>query len=293
MDASMRGVYELFHGTDGQLSEDALARRNRVGKSYEESTRLGEAALEDGDTAGALIHFRRAVSQAEGDLALTATAQANLAGVLSFSDDLPGATHAFLQSLQLANSAEPRAGLSDIYRREGRFRDAVAELDAAIALEPTNAFHHFKLAETLAEMGEKRRALAAMRHAIMNKPDNAFYHCFAGNLHLRLKEYSGALSSFRAAVELSPGDDYYYLRTAVAFWCLGKHPEAVRAIRMAYDLDQDKTMYAGMLYLMHSEMGQLDDAQTYAASAKRLDAYDHASIAKLRQEMGLNDGGSR
>ncbi|MDX2064943.1 MAG: tetratricopeptide repeat protein [Fimbriimonadaceae bacterium] len=284
----MRGVYELFHGSDGQLSEDAIARRNRVGRDHAESTDLGAASLEDGDVTGALIHFRRAVEQAAGNPELAAVAQANLAGVLSFSDDLPGATHAFLQSLRLANAAEPRAGLSDVYRREGRFRDAVAELDAAIALEPTNAFHHFKLAETLAEMGEKRRALTAMRHAIMNQPDNAFYHCFAGNLQLKLKEYSGALSAFRAAVELSPGDDYYYLRTAVAFWRLGKRTEAIRAIRMAYDLDAEKTMYAGLLYLMHSELGQPEDAQTYAASAKKLDAYDHSSIAKLRQEMGLD-----
>ncbi|RYG49696.1 tetratricopeptide repeat protein [bacterium] len=246
------------------------------GRTLDESRALGEASLEDNNLESAVRHFRKAVEQSEpGDT----QAMADLAGVLTASDQLPEAMRQYQKALKAKQDPDPLIGISELYRRYGRFRDSLEPLQKAIELEPTNPYHHYKLAETLRDMGERRKALAAIQNAILVKPDESFYHYFAGDLLLSMDRIEESLPAFRAAVELSPGDDFLYLRTAVAFYRANKPVEAIKALRLASDLNPDEDLYLALLE-------QISD-EPITGRRPKLDRYDEDRLSRLMAEMEI------
>jgi tetratricopeptide (TPR) repeat protein len=288
MEPSFRQIAELFQITIPGLEPevDAPARKKR-GENAEESEELGRQSLSDGDYEAAIRHFKQAVQQRDQkDVGNTLV---DLAGAYDYADQAPQAYREYQKALKaMADSPEPLLGISDLYRRYGRFRDSIEKLEEAIRLEPANAFYHIKLAEALREMGEPKRALLAAQGAVAAQPDESFYHYWVGDLCIQMERFEGALDALRAAIELSPGDDFLYLRAAVAFWRVDRRPEAIKAIRLASDLDPDKLVYRGLLETMLEEMGQYDEAALEQESAKRMDRYDRDTLGRTLGEMGLS-----
>ncbi|RYG39241.1 tetratricopeptide repeat protein [bacterium] len=246
------------------------------GRTVDESRALGEASLEDNNFESAVRHFRRAVELSEpGDV----EAMHDLAGVLAASDQLPEAMRQYQKALKAKQEPDPLIGISELYKRYGRYRDSLEPLQKAIELEPANPYHHYKLAETLRDMGERKKALAAIQNAILVKPDESFYHYFAGELFLAMGRFEEALPAYRAAVELSPGDDFLYLRTAVAFYLADKPAETIKAIRLASDLNPDEDLYQALLEKISDEPS--------AARPPKLDRYDEERLRRLMVEMDI------
>jgi len=261
--------------------------KKKVGKDASESEDLGRQSLNEGDYETAIKHFRKACEQrgsASVDILI------DLGGAYDFGDQAPQAMRQYEKALRLKeNAVEPQLGLSDLFKRYGRFRDAIEHLQKAIELEPSNAFYRIKLAETLRDMGEPTRALEVAQSAVLVKPDESFYHYWIGDLLIELKRFNEALDSLRAAIELSPGDDFLYQRACVAFWCAGRHQEAIKAARLASDLDPSKNLYHGLLELLlaHSDMREEAALETKAAS--KMDRYDQELLRRMAVEMGIVD----
>jgi tetratricopeptide (TPR) repeat protein len=257
--------------------------RNRDGKDAEESRMLGAQSLDEGDVTDAIRHFRRAIEQAEDPTEI----RHDLAAAYQVGEMSPEAMRQYAIALKVKNDPEARLGLADVYARYGRYRDAVAQLEEAIRLDPTNAYHHHKLAEKLRDMGEKRRALISSQLAVANKPDDAFYHYWLGDLQMELGRNVEALESIRTAIEFSPGDDFLYLRASVAFWRLERKLDAIKAVRLASELDPDKNFYHGLLELLLEENGQLDEAILETNRADKMDRFDHDQLQRVAKEMGI------
>lgn len=280
-----RIVTELF-GIPGQDVDEGLesAPRKAVGDTAEESSSLGGLSLLEGDYEAAIRHFKKSIEQrGEQD----PTGQVELGAAYEVIDEAPQALRQYRKALRAQSQAEPLAGISQLLRREGRFRDAVEEQRRAIDLEPDNALHHFRLAELLREAGFPRRALEAIERAVVANPAEPFYHYWMGDLLLAMKRWSEAIEALHAAVELSPGDDHLFFRAASAFWGAGRQPEAVKAIRLAGDLDPDKPLYAGALAVLLFEMGQVDDANQELTRAKKMDQLDRENLRRFCAELGL------
>lgn len=265
--------------------EIAAGTRKAKGDDAVESSQLGGLSLSEGDYERAIEHFKRAIDQTEGADPLR---RLDLGGAYEFADMEPQALRQYRTALRAkADAPEPHLGIAELYKRDGRRRHAIAELEAALAANPNNAFYQFKLAELHLELGEKARALVAIQHAVADSPADSFYHYWMGDLLIRMKRYPEALDAFRAAIELSPGDDFLYVRAAVAFWLDGKHPEAVKSVRLAGDLDPDKLVYHGILELFLSEMGLDAEADLEAKSAAKMDAYDQDLLTRFAAELRL------
>jgi tetratricopeptide (TPR) repeat protein len=286
MQPSYLQIAELFGlkapDVDPEVQEN---RRKKVGKTAQESEELGRMSLSDGDYEAAIKHFRKAVEQRDpGDI----HARIELGGAFEYADQAPQAMRQYERAIQIRQDApEPHVGLSEIYRRYGRYKESIEELHTAIELEPGNAFFHHKLASVWRELGEKQRALVAAQGAVAAAPDESFYHYWIGDLLIEMRRYSEALDSLRAAIELSPGDDFLYLRAAVAFWGTAQRQEAVKAVRLASDLDPAKNLYYGVLGLLLTEMGLEDEALLEHARAQAMDAYDHEALRRLAIEAGI------
>jgi len=265
--------------------EESEGPRKLRGDTAEESAALGSQALAEGDYEKAIEHFRRAVEQSkEAD----PDRQVDLAGAYEYAEMAPQAVKQYLLALeQTADAPEPHVGLSQIYKREGRWRESISELEAALKADPENAFHHYKLAELYAEIGDRESALSAIQAAVVHSPDDSFYHYWMGDLLIAMKRADEAVDALRAAVELSPGDDFLFLRTSIAFWNAGRPSEAVKAIRLASDLDPEQDLYRGLLHRFLIEMKLNEEAALEAKHAKALDRYEAERLRRLLVEVGL------
>jgi len=285
MDPTYKTIADLFAVAQPEDVEIEETDTPREGRTAEESDALGRQFLGDGNLEAALKHFRRAVEQRDPN---DPTSMVNLAGALEYGDQAPQALRQYERALRLkADNVEPVVGVADLYKRYGRFRDAIEKLQLAVAKEPENAYLFMKLAETLREAGSKKQALIEAQNAVLIKPDESFYHYWIGDLMIEMGDYENALGSLRAAIELSPGDDHLYLRAAVAFWREGRHVEAIKSVRLASDLDPAKNLYHGLLGMMLEESGQLDEAKLESDRAKKMDRFDHDLLGRLLDEMGI------
>lgn len=285
MEPTYRNIADLFSIAVPEKVDIEEQPQPKEGKTAQESDELGAQSLSDGDLESALRHFRKAVEQrAPSDI----TSLVNLAGAYNYGDDAPQALRQYERALRLkADAVEPVVGKAELYKRYGHFREAIEQLEDAVEKEPSNPHLRIKLAQTLRDASFRKRALAAAQEAVIAKPDEAFYHYWIGDLLIEMGEYDDALESLRAAVELSPGDDHLYLRTAVAFWLAGRQPEAIKALRLASDLDPAKALYRGLLGILLEESGQTEEAQLETKSAAKMDRYDHDLLGRLMDEMKI------
>ena len=285
MDQTFKTIADLFAVAQPDEVTVKSPTRKKEGKTAEESDQLGRQCLQEGDIEAAIKHFKTAVSQRD---ATDIASRLDLAGAYDYADQAPQAYRQYQQALRLqSDAAEPLLGISDLMRRHGRFRDSVVSLEEAIKREPANAYLRIKLAEVLRDAGERKRALTAAQQAIVAKPDEAFYHYWIGDLLIQMERYEEALDSLRAAIELSPGDDFLYLRAAVAFWRVGRKQEAIKAIRLASDLDPAKHFYHGLLGILLEENNLPEEASQESDRASQMDRYDHDTLARVLDEMGI------
>lgn len=262
-----------------------IAPQKLRGDTADESTALGVQALTEGDYDKAIEHFKRSITQRPpGD----EKGYLDLGGAYEAADRAPQAFRQYLLALkERQTAAEPHAGLANILKREGRAKDAVEKMKAAIEADPENGFLRFKLAELLKEQGYPSEALSAIRGAIAVSPADSFYHLFAAEILILKREWRDAVDALHAAIELSPGDDFLFFRVGAAFWGLGKQPEAIKALRLAGDLDPDKALYAGVLETLLRASGDIEGADAEVKRASKMDRLDRYNLDRFCEEVGL------
>jgi len=285
MEPTFKVIADLFQVPQPADLEVHASTRKRHGENAAESGQMGRQCLNEGDYENAIRHFKEAVAQSDpNDVAPLI----DLAGALEYGDEYPQALRQYERALRAKRDlAEPILGVAELYKRYGRFRDAIEKMEEAIEREPANAFLRIKLAETLREAGMQKRALTEAQMAVAVKPDDAYYHYWMGDLLIEMEQYDQALESLRAAIELSPGDDFLYLRATVSFWCAGRKPEAIKALRLAGELDPEKHLYHGLLGILLEESDQPEEAALESNRAEKMDRYDHDLLGRLLDEMKI------
>jgi tetratricopeptide (TPR) repeat protein len=283
MSDTYKAITDLFGAFQPDVSSDAEPLRK--GHNADESDQLGRLSLESGNYSEAIAHFKNAVNQREpGDI----SSRLDLAGAYETADQFPQAYRQYEKALAIRpDSAEAQAGIADLKKRYGKFRESIDHLQRALGKDPENAFLNFKLAETLREAGAPKSAMEYAVNAIIAKPDDDYFHFWVGDLNIQLGFYEEALQSLRAAVELSPGDDYYYLRCVVPFWLLGKKTEAIKSVRLASELDPTKNLYYGLLEELLRANDQFEEADLEMGRSSKMDRYDEEVLERMLDELKI------
>ncbi len=273
-------IAELFGLT---LPEDEVPLEEaEAEKPVRHATALerGDHFFNEGEYAKAIEEFREAVADSAG----SQEAILKLAATLEIQDTLPAAMRQYRKALKAAkdNAFEPQLAIADIYRKHGRGREALEELNRAIELEPDNAYGHFRLAEAFLNYGYPNRAISAVHRALILAPDSWFYYFWLADAQIKVKAYDDAVESLRAAVELSPGDAHLYARTAIAFWGAGRHLDAIKAARLASDLVPANGAYIGLMEALMRREGQIEEANL---AKKELDQYDQDQLDRWLAEL--------
>ncbi len=113
----------------------------------------------------------------------------------------------------------------DLYEK-GRWAEAAAELQAAVAINPYNASWHFNLALTFEALEDYTRACKAYRASLVLSPhDVETLNCLGVNL-TRLGLYAQALTSFEEISQQDPSYEPSYCNRIVTYSELGQHEKA-------------------------------------------------------------------
>jgi Tfp pilus assembly protein PilF len=141
-------------------------------------------------------------------------------------------------SMALKRALELDQGLADAYWQRGilrahqtRAKDAVADLEKALALRPSRVEAHADLAMAYYDLGKEDRALAEWQKAIAAQPNQAEWRFHYGKLlNLRL-ENAAAAEQLKKAIELAAGENgnFGWLNEAhrLAAMSLGMTPSAI------------------------------------------------------------------
>ena len=149
MSESYRAIADLFGAFTNE--EKATGAPIKAGKNADESDQLGRLSLEAGKYSEAIEHFRRAVEQRDPN---DVSSRIDLAGALESADEFPAAYRQYIKALDLkSDELEPHAGIADLLKRHGKFRESLEHLKIALEKEPANVYFNFKMAETLREAG--------------------------------------------------------------------------------------------------------------------------------------------
>jgi tetratricopeptide (TPR) repeat protein len=246
---------------DSRFVLDALARRTSAGPGLLEGARLAEVlpvaerterlehllarAGHRPDAWEALARARFVAGDLDGAATMIEDACArfprwisllHLRGVIARGrGDDAGAEAALRHTLELAPGHTPSTILlARIACLAGRFDEALATLDAAIARAPQDAALHVERAEVLAARGDRGAALEVLLARLRDVDDRAFDHACAWASELdRADELFAAA---RALAERERGA-WASLRLAVAAGALGRTEERLVALRAAVARD--------------------------------------------------------
>src|SRR5262249_26039052 len=154
------------------------------------------------------------------------------------------------------------------HARAGRYREAIAELDEALRLNPRHywsllqrgichqelgqlalaagdfgacvgvwpefAWGHFNRGYVLDRSGHKSEAIADYSAALDRDPDFVLAYLNRGLARLELKQYEPGLADFDSAARLGRDDAFLHAGRGVALEGLKRHEEADAAFRLAF-----------------------------------------------------------
>jgi tetratricopeptide (TPR) repeat protein len=252
------------------MLKQVLAEAPGAVDAYKESARVklalkrGTEAMEDAATA-AVLAAQQLVQEATVAKALDQAARGNvdiaIQDLTKLRDEKP-------------ESATVRVGLARALVLKRQADPALAELQKAVALEPTSAEAQAQLGLVLhALKGDAKSALPAMEKAVEGDPANPDYRTQLGAVLVDLKQADRAVAELTKATE-SPGyaraDGFIYLGAAQ----LGakKYAAAVPPLEKAIALAPQNAQAEA--YLAWAHFG-LKDSKAFVAHAGKAKALGH------------------
>ena len=130
-------------------------------------------------------------------------------------------------------------GLGTALRRQGRYAEAIAALEANVQLGPPSAGAYGALALLLAQcpdatLRDGARAVELATRAVDLEPENGRHNRVLGVAYYRVGDWWGALEELRLATELEPnGSDFDGFFAAMAHWQRGKTEAAKESFKRA------------------------------------------------------------
>ena len=148
--------------------------------------------------------------------------------------------HALAKELTEVDAALASGPTSGDRLRRGRIllelaraTEALPELEAAIALDPTSEPAHYFAGVALGALGRHADAIAAWERALPLSGDRPDTHYNIAQARFLLKDFEGALAGFRTVTRLDPTDFMTLRKVAQCCYALGRNDEG-QAARVSF-----------------------------------------------------------
>jgi tetratricopeptide (TPR) repeat protein len=164
------------------------------------------------------------------------------------------------QSLKKAEQLNPDVALvrfvsGTINEDDGQYEQAIADLERAIELEPTNGDAWRRLGKTYEHNNQPNPALGAYMKAIEVQPEYFRNYQELGEFYFSRGDYENAIIHYRKVVQLAPdlSDSHYLLGSA--YLNLANYPEAERELKTAIGLKEtvNEVQALGLLYMYQNQ----------------------------------------
>jgi tetratricopeptide (TPR) repeat protein/MFS family permease len=194
-------------------------------------------------------------------------------------DNLVAALHLEKRGLSRAE-AHYEAGLK--LESEGKLREAIAEYDEAIRLEPYLAPAYNNRGVAYSRLGQIERAVPDYDEAIRLNPYYALAYSNRGNAYISLVQFELAVQDLDEAIRLEPNVAKTYNNRGTAYNRLGQHQHAIQDYDKAISLDPQYALAYTNRGVVYSRLGQFqrsiqdyneaisldpENAQSYAVRA--------------------------
>ncbi|MBI5507499.1 MAG: tetratricopeptide repeat protein [Deltaproteobacteria bacterium] len=167
----------------------------------------------------------------------------------------------------------------------GRYREALAEIDRALALAPESASFRNNRATVLAALGEPALAAAEAAHAVERAPAVPLYRYQLGRLYLVQGELQTAATTLAAALALRPGYGLARRDLGWTYLLAGDVVASERELRRA--VQDDPAAPEVELYLGLFLVSQRRDVEARAVATRALTRHPgEASLQALLQLAG-------
>jgi predicted O-linked N-acetylglucosamine transferase (SPINDLY family) len=134
--------------------------------------------------------------------------------------------------------AEAHLVLGDVLAGQRKFRDAVAEYDAAVKLDPNHALAHDKIGNMLEELGDFPTAIAAHKHSISLRPSPSAWNNL-GNACKKSGDVPQAVIAYQNALNLQPNLPDAHNNLGVCLADLQRWSQAIEEYRQAIGQRED------------------------------------------------------
>ncbi len=177
------------------------------------------------------------------------------------------------------SDAEFRASRAHRLYDEGRLTEAAEELQAAIAIDPSQPAWHFNLGLTYEAMGDAQGACDCFRLALsLDDSDVECLNCLAVNL-TRLERYDEALSCYDRIDAIDRGFEPAYCNRVATYSEMGDHEAAELTFYMARQIKDACPVCSYNLGNSYFVRGMLDHAICSWREALRLDPqHPHVNV---------------
>ena len=125
----------------------------------------------------------------------------------------------------------------EIYRFVGHYDDALADLNRAIELKPSDAWTIGSRGATYWAMERNDDALADLNRAIELNPSGAWAIGIRGLTYRAMERYDDALADFNRAIELNPSYDWVIGTRGDTYRAIDRYDDALADFNRAIELD--------------------------------------------------------
>jgi tetratricopeptide (TPR) repeat protein len=200
-------------------------------------------------------------------------------GIVYFDTDLQASETELLRALELRpNSTNVLNALGCVYLQQGRFAEAEATFQQAIAAKPTWTEPHFNYGRLLKKLGRNDEALAEFRKAVEVGPVNSWARFYLAREFEERGRVDEAETQYRESIRLSPSDSLTAQQHLVDLLLQsGKDDEVVKILQQMatdYPFDSSTRLKLARLYEKQgrSEQAQHEYQRTFTTDPSNVEA---------------------
>jgi serine/threonine-protein kinase len=165
------------------------------------------------------------------------------------------------------NYAAAHQGLANYYGAQGRFGEAIAEINTALRYDPLSPNLNQAKGFHLYLAGNYDDAIRQLDVALQYNPVFPPAHAVLGMAYLQKGEKDGALEEFKKSVELSNGSPAYLAQLGRAYAVVGNVAKAQESIDELKSLGRKGFIGSYWLAIIYAALGDVDQALKLIHSA--------------------------
>ena len=136
--------------------------------------------------------------------------------------------------------------LGTVYKGTGRYEDAAAQFESAVASEPTNDEAYRGLADTYERLGKLADAEKTYRRAIELRPHYWAGYSWLGTFYYHQARYAEAASMFSQVIALAPDSTRGYYDLGATYNSEGRYADAIGMLQRSIAIRPTAAAYSNL-----------------------------------------------